>query len=60
VIVQLEHILEIYGCTREAYHGGDFNDVSIRGMVQRIAEMVPETRDIIILKKTHRALMRRG
>jgi hypothetical protein len=51
VIAQLEKVLAKYGCTREAYPGGDFNGVSIRALVQWIVEIMPEIRQIIIMEK---------
>jgi hypothetical protein len=47
-IAQIEKVLARFGVTREAYHGGDFNVVSICALVRHIVEIVPEVRAIVM------------
>jgi hypothetical protein len=51
VIAQIEKVLAKYGATREAYHGGDFNGVSIHAIVRNIIKIMPELREIIMREK---------
>jgi hypothetical protein len=51
VIAHIGKVIAKLGVTRERYHGGDFNGVSIRAIVRNIVDIMPFVREILMREK---------